>query len=166
MVWPFRRSWFVRRFLGSVAKVCAVLVGVCAVVTLLFVAAFGHPLLWSLVGVTFALLPLFALLVVASVHVRGAVVAGRGWVGVRVLRRWRLVDLGSVRAVRVVPGAPFGPFGARSNSGRTVLLEDDEGRSVGLDIDAMDPAFADVVRDGLGSGVAIDAEARAALGRD
>jgi len=119
-VWPIRRSWFVRQALGSVARVCLALLAVCAVITLLFVAVLGHPLFWSIVGVMFAAVPLAVLLVVASLHARGAVVAGRNRVGVRVLRRWRLIDLGSVRVVRLVPDDPYGPsrrdYGASSVS--------------------------------------------------
>lgn len=101
MVWPVRRSWFVRRALGWVAWVCAGLIAFCALVTALFVAAFGHPLAMSIIGLCFAFIPIVVLATAVGVHARGSVAAGRGWVGFRLFRRWRGVDVGSIRTVRV-----------------------------------------------------------------
>ncbi len=107
VIYPVRRSWMVRRALGWVALVCVGIIAFCALVTALFVAAFGHPLAMSIIGFFFALVPITLLGSVVALQARGAVTAGRGGVGFRLFRRWRLFDVGSVRAVRVV-GPRFG----------------------------------------------------------
>jgi hypothetical protein len=84
---------------------------VVALITALLVAVSGHPVAWSVIGFLFAALPLTGLLLVVGVGLRGAVAAGPGWVGVRIFRHWRVVDLGEVRAVRLGFDNPFGDFG-------------------------------------------------------
>jgi hypothetical protein len=111
-VYPVRRSWYVRRALGWVTWVCLGLIAFCALVTALFVSAFGHPLAMSIIGFFFALIPIVLLVSVTALRARGAVAAGQGSVGFRLFRRWRLVDVGSVKVARV-----HVPFGAGSEPG-------------------------------------------------
>ncbi len=121
-VWRLRRSPLVRAALGWVTRVCVGMLAVVAIITLLFVWAFGHPLAWSVIGCLFALLPLAGLVLTVAVGLRAAVVAGPGRVGVRFLGRWRIVDLGQVRVVRLAdqsfPGfGGFSRFGAGGSGG-------------------------------------------------
>jgi hypothetical protein len=109
-VFPVRRSWAVRRAIDWVAWLCIGLIAFCAAVTLFFVAAFGHPLAMAVIGFAFAFVPLIVLASAVAVRWRGAVTAGRGRVGIRVLNRWRTVDVGGVRTVRF-SGSPFGAGG-------------------------------------------------------
>jgi hypothetical protein len=115
MVWPVRRSWFVRRALGWVAWVCLGLIAFCALVTALFVAAFGHPLAMSIIGLFFAFIPIVVLATAVGVHTRGSVAAGRGWVGFRLFRRWRGVDMGSIRTIRVTRSPVDGSYDAAAS---------------------------------------------------
>ena len=77
------------------------MLAVVLVITVFFVWAFGHPVAWSIVGSLFGAAPLAALLLALGVAARGAIAAGPGWVGVRVVTRWRVIDLGQVRVVRL-----------------------------------------------------------------
>ncbi|MDR3649267.1 MAG: hypothetical protein P4L20_09265 [Acidimicrobiales bacterium] len=115
-VWRLRRSPLVRAALGWVTRVCIGMLAVVAIITLLFVWAFGHPLAWSVIGCLFALLPLAGLLLTVGVGLRAAVVAGPGRIGVRFLGRWRIVDLGQVRVVRLADQS-FPGFGGFSRFG-------------------------------------------------
>jgi len=92
------------------------MLAVVAIITLLFVWAFGHPLAWSVIGCLFALLPLAGLVLTLGVGLRAAVVAGPGRIGVRFLGRWRIVDLGQVRVVRLADES-FPGFGGFSRFG-------------------------------------------------
>lgn len=174
VVWPFRRSWFVRQVVRTVTRVCLTLLAVVAVITVLFVEALGHPEFFSIVGVLFALIPLAALVFAQTAGHRAAVAAGPGWIGVRVVRAWRTVDLRRVRAVRVAdagafgvvasgPGALAGRFGARPGARPTIVLEDDAGHVIDIGADALDAGIGDVVRHGLGPGAVVDDEARRLL---
>ena len=91
-----------------------------------FVWAFGHPLAWSVIGCLFAVLPLAGLILAIGVGLRAAVIAGPGRIGVRFLGRWRVVDLGQVRVVRLADpsahseasvGSVSGGFGGACGSG-------------------------------------------------
>jgi hypothetical protein len=182
VVWRLRRSPLVRAALGWVAKICVAMLGVVAVMTLFFVWAFGHPLAWSVIGCLFAVLPLAGLVLTIGVGLRAAVVAGPGRIAVRFFGRWRVVDLGQVRAVRFADGASMGGFGFGSfggarfggpgpggsgggAGGRALVFEDVHGGRVEIGVDALDAGLAEVVREGLGPDVVIDAEAAGALGR-
>ena len=111
-VWPLRRSPLVRAVLGGVSRVCLVMLAVVALITGFLVWVFGHPVVWSVIGCLFAAIPLAVLVFATGVGVRGAVGAGPRWVGIRIFRRWRVVDLGDVRAVRLAGGSGAGPGGA------------------------------------------------------
>jgi hypothetical protein len=194
VVWRLRRSPLVRAALGWVAKVCLAMLGVVAAVTLFFVWAFGHPLAWSVIGCLFAVLPLAGLVLTVGVGLRAAVVAGPGRIAVRFFGRWRVVDLGQVRAVRFADGGSMGGFGfsgfggfggpggfgrfggARFGApgpggagggagGRTLVFEDVHGGRVEIGVDALDAGLAEVVREGLGPDVVIDVDVAGALGR-
>lgn len=189
VVWRLRRSPLVRAALGWVAKICVGMLGVVAVVTLFFVWAFGHPLAWSVIGCLFALVPLAGLVLTVGVGLRAAVVAGPGRIAVRFFGRWRVVDLGQVRAVRFADGgstAGFGGFGSFGGAGgfggarfgapgpgssgggtggRALVFEDVHGGRVEIGVDALDAGLAEVVREGLGPDVVIDADVAGALGR-
>jgi hypothetical protein len=101
-----------RAAIGWVAKTCLVMLAVVAIFTLFFVWAFGHPLAWSVIGCLFAALPLAGLVLALGIGFRAAVAAGPGRLAVRFFGRWRVVDLGQVRAVRVGDQGPLGGFGA------------------------------------------------------
>jgi hypothetical protein len=116
-VWRLRRSPLVRAALSWVTKVCAALLAVVFLITVFFVWAFGHPLAWSVIGCLFAVLPLVGLVLALGVGLRAAVAAGPGRVAVRFFGRWRVVDLGQVRAVRLGDQSPFGGFGFRFGGG-------------------------------------------------
>jgi hypothetical protein len=163
-----------------------------ALVTTFFVWAFGHPVAWSVVGCLFAAAPLAVLVFAAGVGTRGAVGAGPRWVGIRLFRRWRVVDLGEVRAVRLAgsaPGAPaaggfagfggaggfgtfasfgalggVGRFGGSPASGTSIVFEDASGGRVDIWVDALDGRLADVVRSGLAPDAVVDPDAARALG--
>ena len=111
ITWRLRRSPLARSVLGSVVKACVVMLAVVAAVTGFFVWAFGHPVAWSVIGVLFAVLPLAGLILAVGVGLRAATAAGPGWLAVRFFGRWRVVDLGQVRAVRLVDGGSFPGFG-------------------------------------------------------
>ncbi len=116
-IWRLRRSPLVRTALFWVAKACAAMLAVVFVITLFFVWAFGHPLAWSVIGCLFAVLPLAGLVLTVGVGLRAAVVAGPGRIAVRFFGRWRVVDLGQVRAVRLGDQGPFGGFGGGGSFG-------------------------------------------------
>jgi hypothetical protein len=116
-VWRLRRSPLVRAALGWVTKVCVALLAVVFLITVFFVWAFGHPVAWSVIGCLFAALPLVGLVLALGVGLRAAVAAGPGRVAVRFFGRWRVVDLGQVRAVRLGDQGPFGGFGFRFGGG-------------------------------------------------
>ena len=174
--------------LGWVAKVCAAMLAVVFLITVFFVWAFGHPVAWSVIGILFALLPLVGLVLAFGVGMRAAVAASPGRIAVRFFGRWRVVDLGQVRAVRLGDGSPFGGFGFRFGGdgpgfgpgfgpgaggggagggagGRTLVFEDVNGQRVEIGVDALDAGLAAVVRDGLAPDAVIDVDAARALGR-
>jgi hypothetical protein len=93
------------------------MLAVVALITGFFVWVFGHPVVWSVIGCLFAAIPLAAIVFAIGVGARGAVGAGPRWVGIRIFRRWRVVDLGDVRAVRLAGGGGAGPGGAFGGSG-------------------------------------------------
>ena len=97
--------------LASIVKACVAMLAVVAIVTGFFVWAFGHPVAWSVIGVLFAALPLAGLVLALGVGLRAATAAGPGWLAVRFFGRWRVVDLGQVRAVRLVDGGLFPGLG-------------------------------------------------------
>jgi len=173
VVWRLRQSRLVRGALRSIAVACLGMLAVVALFTLFFVWAFGHPVAWSVVGCLFAALPLAGLVLTVGVGLRAAVAAGPRWVAVRILRGWRVVDLGQVRVVRLaddgpVPGFAFsgwGGFGGPGSGGRALVLEDAAGRRVDIGVDALESGLVDVVRQGLGPDVEVDPAAARALGR-
>lgn len=183
-----------RAAIGWVAKTCVVMLVVVAIFTLFFVWAFGHPLAWSVIGCLFAALPLAGLVLALGIGFRAAVAAGPGRLAVRFFGRWRVVDLGQVRAVRIGDQGPLGGFGGFGGlggfnglsgfgglggfggqrprgpggggaAGRTLVFEDVHGGRVVIGVDALDAGLAAVVRDGLGPDTDIDADAAYALGR-
>jgi hypothetical protein len=177
-----------RAAIGWVAKTCLVMLAIVAVFTLFFVWAFGHPLAWSVIGCLFAALPLAGLVLALGIGFRAAVAAGPGRLAVRFFGRWRVVDLGQVRAVRIGDHGPLGGFGGFNGlsgfgglggfggqgpkgpggggaAGRTLVFEDVHGGRVVIGVDALDAGLAAVVRDGLGPDTDIDADAAFALGR-
>jgi hypothetical protein len=101
----------VRGALRSIVAVCLGMLAVVACVTVFLVWAFGHPVAWSVIGFLFAAVPLTGLCLAVGVGLRAAVAAGPRWVGVRILGRWRVVDLGEVRVVRLAEDGPFRGFG-------------------------------------------------------
>jgi len=111
VVWRARDAGFARAVLRWLGRACAIALAVVFVVTAFLVWVFGHPLALSIVGCLFAALPLAGLAVTGAVWLRAAVVAGPRWVGVRLVRRWRVVDLDQVRAVRLAGGGGTGPGG-------------------------------------------------------
>jgi hypothetical protein len=164
-LWPFRRSVAVRTALRIGALACLVALGLVVGFTALLVYALGHPLGLSIVGALFALGPLAGLAVCLGVRRRAAVAAGPGWVGVRFLRRWRVLDLSDVRAVRVSAPRPFaGPLGVPSGEPQ-LLLEDAEGHHLEIGAGALAPGIAETVIEGLGPEAAIDPDAAAMLER-
>jgi hypothetical protein len=117
VVWRLRRSRFLRRALRSIVVACLALLGVVTLITVLLVWELGHPVALGVIGFFFAVLPLSGLLLALGVGLRGAVAAGPRWIGVRIIGRWRVIDLGDVRAVRLGTETPlggFGPFGGRT----------------------------------------------------
>ncbi|HVM63543.1 MAG TPA: hypothetical protein VMU14_01690 [Acidimicrobiales bacterium] len=164
-VWPFRRSLTVRSAIRIGTLACLVALGLVVVFTAFLIAVFGHPLGLGIVGALFALGPLAGLLVCVGVSRRAAVAAGPGWVGVRLLRRWRVLDLGAVRSVRVSAPRPFaGPLGVPSGEPQ-LLLEDAEGHQLEIGAGALAPGIAETVIEGLGPDAAVDADAAALLQR-
>jgi len=164
-VWPFRRSITVRSALRIGVLACLVALGLVVLVTALLVAAFGHPVGLAVAGAFFALGPLLGLAVCLGVSRRAAVAAGQGWVALRLVRRWRVLELASVRSVRV--GAPrsfAGPLGVPSGEPQ-LLLEDAAGRHLQIGAGALAPGIAETVIDGLGPDVAVDPDAAALLER-
>ncbi len=110
-VWRLRRSPLVRAALLWVAKICAAMLAVVFLITIFFVWAFGHPVAWSVIGCLFAALPLAGLVLAVGVALRAAVVVGPSRIAVRFFGRWRVVDLGQVRAVRLGDQGPVGGVG-------------------------------------------------------
>jgi hypothetical protein len=94
-----------------VALACLGILGIVALITAFLVWVSGHPVAWSVVGFLFAAAPLTGLLLALGVGLRAAVAAGPGWIGVRILRHWSVLDLGQVRTVRMGVEHPFGGFG-------------------------------------------------------
>ncbi len=178
MVWPFRRSLLVRRVLGTVKKISLVLLASVAVIGLLFAEAFGHPLAMAVLGFLFGAVPLAVLVGTVLVGRRAALAAGPGWIGVRVVRRWRTIDLDQVRSVRLIDGGGFpgggfpgGGFPGRfPGSGqdaigpRSLVIEDSGGNRVDVGLEALGSGFGEVLRQGLGPDAVIEAEAREVLG--
>jgi len=97
--------------LRSAATICLALLGVVALITAFLVWVSGHAVAWSVVGFLFAAAPLAGLVLSLGVGLRAAIAAGPGWIGVRFLRHWRVVDLSAVRAVHMGFEDPFGGFG-------------------------------------------------------
>jgi hypothetical protein len=110
-VWRLRRSPLVRAALAWVAKICGAMLAIVFLITIFFVWAFGHPVAWSVIGCLFAALPLAGLVLAVGVGLRAAVVVGPGRIAVRFFGRWRVIDLGQVRAVRLGDQGPFGGAG-------------------------------------------------------
>jgi hypothetical protein len=163
--WPFRHSMAVRTALRLGALACLVALGLVVLFTAFLVAVFGHALGLAVVGGLFALGPVLGLLVCLGVHWRAAVAAGPGWVGVRFLRRWRVLDLSDVRVVRVGTPRPFaGPFGVPSGEPQ-LLLEDGSGHQLEIGAGALAPGIAETVIEGLGPQAAVDPQAAAMLER-
>lgn len=158
-VWPLRRSPVARRVAGTLARLAVGGLVVVAAVTALLVAATGHPLGWSVVGACFALPPLAVLVGAVAALARAAVASGPGWVGLRLVGRWRRIDLARVRSVRTAPG--WGGFGAVTGG---VVVEDAEGRRVTLTGDLLGGGLGEVVRRGLPADAVIDADAEERLG--
>jgi hypothetical protein len=170
-----------------VAKVCMALLAVVFLITVFFVWAFGHPVAWSVIGCLFGALPLAGLIATIGIGLRAAVAAGPGRIAIRFFGRWRVVDLGQVRAVRLGDQGPFGgmsgfatfggpgrfggPGGASGGGaaggigGRTLVFEDVHGQRVQIGVDALEAGLGAVVREGLAPDVEIDADAARALGR-
>jgi hypothetical protein len=117
VVWRLRRSPIVWAALLWVAKACIAMLAVVAVFTLFFVWAFGHPVAWSVIGSLFAVLPLAGLILTIGVGLRAAVAAGPSRIGFRFLGRWRIVDLGRVRVVRLADQSAFGGLGGLGGLG-------------------------------------------------
>ncbi len=191
-VWRLRQSPFARAALFWIAKICAGLLAVVFLVTLFFVWAFGHPVAWSVIGCLFGALPLAGLVATIGVGLRAAVTAGPGRIAIRFIGRWRVVDLGQVRVVRLGDQGPFGGMGGFANfggpgrfggpggfggsgpfgpgggaggaGGRTLVFEDVKGQRVEIGVDALEAGLGAVVREGLGPDVVIDVEAARALG--
>ena len=171
-IWAFRRAPLVRRVLRVVTAVLAATLAFVAVMTLLFIAAFGHPDVWVTVGLFFAVVPAVLLVLAVLVGLRAAVAAGPGWVGVRMVRRWRTVDLGDVRRVRVaartaLPGVAYqraGGFpGAAGLAAPSLVFEDEAGHTIDIGVDALGSGVGDVVRHGLGPDAVIDVDAQELL---
>lgn len=153
---PLRRSPAVRHVLRSLRRFAVGAVAVVAVITWLFVAAFGHPLAWALVGAFFAAAPLALLAATVAVGLRAAVATGPGWVGLRLVGGWRRLDLGRVRTVRSTAGGnPF--WGPAAVGG--VVLEDADGQRITLAGDLIDGPLGDAVRRSLPHDAVIDVDA-------
>jgi len=167
MVWPLRRAGAARALLRWLGRMCGIALAIVFVVTVCFVWAFGHPLAMSVVGCLFAALPLAGLGLAAAVWWRATVAAGPRWIGVRFVRRWRVVDLGQVRAVHLAGGElpGFAWFGgtARGRAGGRVVLEDEFGTRLDVDLDALGAGMADVLVEGLPPDALVDPEAAGAL---
>jgi len=164
-LWPFRRSLAVRSALRIGVLACLVALLLVVLFTALLVAVFGHPVGLSVIGALFALGPLLGLAVCLGVSRRAAVAAGQGWVALRLLRRWRVLDLADVRAVRVSPPRSFaGPLGVPSGEPQ-LLLEDVAGGHLQIGAGALAPGIAETVIDGLGPDAAVDPDAAALLQR-
>ena len=165
-IWPFRRSMAVRTALRIGALACLVALGTggpvhrrCSSTPWATRWACRSSARCSPLG------PLVGLLVCLGVRRRAAVAAGPGWVGVRFLRRWRVLDLSDVRVVRVSAPRPFaGPLGVPSGEPQ-LLLEDAEGHHLEIGAGALAPGIAEAVIEGLGPEVAIDPDAAAMLER-
>ena len=190
-VWRLRRSPLARAALLWVAKICVALLAVVFLITVFFVWAFGHPVAWSVIGCLFGALPLAGLVVTIGIGLRAAVAAGPGRIAIRFFGRWRVVDLGQVRAVRLGDQGPFGGMsgfatfggpgrfggpggggfggggfgGTGGMGGRTLVFEDVHGQRVQIGVDALEAGLGAVVREGLAPDVEIDADAARALGR-
>jgi hypothetical protein len=164
-LWPFRRSAAVRAALRVGVVACLVALTLVVLFTAFLVAVFGHPVGLWIVGALFALGPLAGLLVCLGVSRRAAVAAGPGWVGLRLLRHWRVLDLDSVRSVRVAAPRSFaGPLGVPSGEPQ-LLLEDGSGHRLEIGAGALAPGIAEAVIEGLGPEAAVDADAAALLQR-
>ena len=170
VVWPLRRSWLARGVLRTVRTACLGMLAAVTIITLFLVWAFGHPVPWSVIGSLFGAPPLAGLLLSVGLELRAALATGPRWVAVRFLLRWRVVDLGAVRAVHVGGDSPFFPFlrlgsglpggpGAPGTGGggmRPVVFEDAYGRRITIDVGVFDADLADVVLSGLGPDVVVD----------
>lgn len=154
-----------RQVLFSIARICAVLVAVVVLITAALVEISGHPVAWSVIGFLFAAAPLAGLAGALAVALRAAMAAGPGWIGVRFVRRWRVIDLGQVRTVRFVDTAGFGRFGGFGGgfAAPRVVLEDAGGATVEIGLDALDAPIGDMLRHGFGPDTQIDPDAARAL---
>jgi hypothetical protein len=93
------------------------------------------------------------------------VAAGPGWVGLRLLRHWRVLDLATVRSVRVgTPRSFAGPLGVPSGEPQ-LLLEDASGHRLEIGAGALAPGIAEAVIEGIGPEAAVDPDAAALLQR-
>lgn len=163
--WRLRRSPIVRQVLGSIAKVCGALVVMVVLITAFLVSVSGHPVAWSVIGALFVAAPLTGLIATLAIGFRAAVAAGPGWIGVRIVGHWRVLDLAQVRTVRLDDGGLGGfGFGGGRFTGRSVVLEDAFGGRVDIGLDALDAGISDVLRHGLAPEVYIDPGAALALG--
>ena len=181
-----------RRLAGSPRSVSAML-AVVFFVTVFFVWAFGHPLAWSVIGCLSPRFPWPGSSSPSASACGPRWPPGPGRIAVRFFGRWRVVDLGQVRAVRLGDQGPFGGHSAGSAAsvarrfgrcrlrrarwpggpgsggggagGRTLVFEDVHGGQVEIGVDALDAGLAAVVRDGLAPDAVIDPDAARALGR-
>ena len=163
VVWPLRRLWLVRRLLTRTAAVLAAMVAVLAAIGAALAAAFGHPVVWAVIGFVLGVVPLAGLIVVLLLGGRAGVAAGPGWIGLRLLGRWRTLDLGQVRSVRLSDESWL-PGGLARGAGHTLLLEGESGDRIPIAVSMLDVGLGDVLRRGLGPGAVIDAEAQQVLG--
>ncbi len=119
MVWRLRQADAPRAVLRWLVRGCGAALAVVFLVTVFLVWLVGHPVAMSILGCLFAAVPLAGLVLAVAVWLRAAVAAGPQWIAVRFVRRWRVVDLGRVRAVRLAgsgfPGA--GPAAGPGSGG-------------------------------------------------
>ena len=185
VVLPLRRSRLARVAMKTVAIVCLALLALVALITAVIVAIFGHPLGWSIVASFFAALPIAVLGLTIAVGLRAGVAAGPRWIGVRVLGRWRVVDLDEVSTVRLAGDSAFpgwthfrgpygpgvgGPFGGAGDrpaiggaGGDSIVLEDSAGGHVRIGVEALNAGLADVIRHGLAADAHVEPGAAAVL---
>lgn len=159
VVWPLRLSAVARQLMNFVTQLCLAITILVAVITAGLTAVTGHPLLWSLIGLVFAAAPITGLVLALSVRYRAVLAAGPGWIGVRVVRKWRIVDLRKVIRVGVADPSPRSPFSPTALGGRALLLEDATGAQVRVDLDALGHGIDEILSEGLAPEASLDAEA-------
>ena len=162
VVWPLRRLRFVRQLLTRAAELLVGILAVLAVIGAVLAALFGHPAVWAVIGFVLGLVPLVALILVLLFGGRAGVAAGSGWVGLRLVGRWQILDLDRIRRVRISDDGWL-PGGFARGAGHTLLLEGDSGDRISIAASMLDTGLGDVLRRGLGSGAVIDAEAQQVL---